>query len=404
MLLLASLCVASLVSVQALDNGLALTPPMGWLNWERFRCNIDCENFPNDCIREELFMQMADIIASEGYKDAGYEYVNIDDCWLAEERDANGRLQPDPDRFPSGIPALAKYIHGKGLKIGIYQDFGVKTCGGYPGSEFYMPVDAQTFADWQIDYVKFDGCNSDVRDFDEGYTVMSRFLNLTGRPMVFSCEWPDYQTRQGIEPNYTAIRSACNLWRNHDDIQDSWQSLLGIINFYGEDTYNFSSYAGPGGWNDPDMVIVGDFGLSYDQQRVQMAMWAIMASPMLMSVDLRHIRPESKALLQNRNVLSINQDPMGIQGKRIMEINPVQIWTRPISPKGTFAVAFLNPSEGGMPSTLSVVVDDLGLTNGSGYNVTETFDGVSMGTVKPGQNITISVNPEGVYLFTATPL
>jgi len=153
MLLLAALLTMAGLS-SALDNGLARTPPMGWLAWERFRCNTDCENDPHNCISERLFMQMADLVISDGYYDAGYRYINIDDCWLAHERDRRGKLQPDATRFPSGIKALGDYVHSKGLKFGIYEDYGNYTCAGYPGILGHLKEDADTFESWGVDYVK----------------------------------------------------------------------------------------------------------------------------------------------------------------------------------------------------------------------------------------------------------
>ncbi|XP_078003972.1 alpha-galactosidase A isoform X2 [Phascolarctos cinereus] len=239
--------------VTALDNGLALTPTMGWLHWERFTCNVDCVEDPENCISEQLFMQMADLMVSEGWKDVGYEYVCIDDCWLASKRDENGRLKADPKRFPSGIRHLANYVHSKGLKLGIYQDVGTLTCAGYPGSYGYYDIDAKTFADWGVDLLKFDGCNSkDLESLVEGYKYMSFALNKTGRSILYSCEWPLYM-RPFQEPNYTEIRQYCNHWRNYGDIFDSWSSVKSILAWTASKQESLVPAAGPGGWNDPDM-------------------------------------------------------------------------------------------------------------------------------------------------------
>ncbi|RZF40166.1 hypothetical protein LSTR_LSTR014200 [Laodelphax striatellus] len=160
----------ALVAVsEGLDNGLALKPPMGWMSWQRYRCNIDCETYPDECISENLFRRAADLIVSEGFKKVGYEYVIVDDCWLAKERDQNGDLQPDPKRFPSGIKSLADYIHSKGLKFGLYEDYGTKTCEGYPGVIGHMKQDAAKFAEWEVDYVKLDGCNADPKTYDSAF-------------------------------------------------------------------------------------------------------------------------------------------------------------------------------------------------------------------------------------------
>ncbi|KAG8243609.1 hypothetical protein J6590_042011 [Homalodisca vitripennis] len=314
----AFIVMTSLKLVECLNNGLALTPPMGWLSWERYRCITDCDLYPDECISEWLFRNVSDLMVSEGYAEAGYEYVIIDDCWLAKTRDENGRLQPDPDRFPSGIKALADYIHSKGLKFGIYEDYGTKTCAGYPGIIGHMETDAETFASWDVDYVKLDGCNADPKTMDEGYPRFGRKLNKTGRPMVYSCSWPVYQEEIGIAPNFTALVEYCNLWRNYDDIDDSWASLTDIMDYFARKQDSIADYAGPGHWNDPDMLLIGNFGLSVSQAETQMAVWSILAAPLIMSTDLANISPEFKAILQNQRVIAINQDPLGIQGRRVL--------------------------------------------------------------------------------------
>ncbi|XP_013069940.2 alpha-galactosidase A-like isoform X3 [Biomphalaria glabrata] len=390
----------------ALDNGLALAPPMGWLSWERFRCNVDCVNDPDNCISERLFMKVADLMVSEGFKDAGYEYVNIDDCWLAKERDSNGRLVADPDRFPSGIKALANYIHSKGLKLGIYEDFGSKTCAGYPGSEFYMELDAQTFADWDVDMLKFDGCNSDPKDMPYGYPVMQFFLNKTGHPMVFSCEWPLYEWAHRLPvSNYGNIAKVCNLWRNYVDVTDSWESVLSIIDFYGQNTGNFSYYAKPGAWNDPDMLVVGDFGLSIYQQKAQMAMWALFASPLMMSFDLRSIDPQAKALLLNKNIIAINQDPLGNQAIRLFEVpGSISVWLKKLSKPGSVAIGVLNKDNEGTPIPYKTSFADLGFKNANGYSMTEAFEGKSMGSYSLTEQFVLYIEPTSIFLFIADPL
>ncbi|XP_052791458.1 alpha-N-acetylgalactosaminidase-like isoform X1 [Mya arenaria] len=392
-------CLAGLV--WSLDNGLARTPPMGWLSWQRYRCNTDCVQYPDDCISEKLYMRMADLLVSEGYRDLGYKYVNIDDCWMSRNRSKDGSLQPDPVRFPNGIKSLANYVHLKGLKLGIYEDFGTKTCGGYPGSKFYLQQDAETFAAWGIDMVKLDGCYTDVSDMDEGYPIMGFYLNQTGRPMLYSCSWPAY-IKQKDFALYQKIAKYCNIWRNYNDIGDSWDDVSGIIEYYGKDGGNFSKVAGPGNFNDPDMIILGDYGLSYDQQRVQMAMWAIMASPLLMSNNLETVKPESKALLQNRRIIAINQDPLGIQGTRIVKMNGLEIWVKPLAPKGkSIAFAFLNLNHGGGPSKVSYPLNKLGAMSPQGYNVTDGFTGKLIGTYKSKDKVTVMVNPTGIFLGVA---
>ncbi|KAM6151336.1 alpha-galactosidase A [Rhynchocyon petersi] len=344
---------------RALNNGLAMTPTMGWLHWERFMCNVDCKEYPDSCVSEQLFMQMADLMVSDGWKDAGYKYLCIDDCWMAPTRDSKGRLQADPQRFPGGIRRLANYVHSKGLKLGIYADVGNKTCAGYPGSFGYYDIDAKTFADWKVDLLKFDGCFCDsLKHLADGYKYMSLALNRTGRSIVYSCEWPLY-VWPFQQPNYTEIKQYCNHWRNFGDVLDSWQSITNILNWSSSHQSTILNFAGPGGWNDPDMLVIGNFGLSWDQQITQMALWAIMAAPLLMSNDLRHISPQAKALLQDKDVIAINQDPLGKQGYFLRKEKDFEVWERPLSSL-SWAVAIRNLQEIGGPRFYTVPLTSLG--------------------------------------------
>uniref|UniRef100_A0A8C5PTV7 Alpha-galactosidase n=1 Tax=Leptobrachium leishanense TaxID=445787 RepID=A0A8C5PTV7_9ANUR len=307
------------LEIHGLKNGLALTPPMGWLHWERFMCETDCKTNPWRCVSEQLFMQMADMMVFQGWLDAGYQYLCIDDCWLAPERDAQNKLQADPIRFPGGIKKLADYIHARGLRLGIYQDVGKKTCAGFPGSLDYYELDAQTFAEWGVDLLKFDGCYyGNLQQLEDGYRRMSMALNRTGRKIVFSCEWPLY-ARTLTKVNYSEVAEYCNSWRNFGDVADSWSSVKSILDLTSAVQDSLVPVAGPGAWNDPDMIVIGNFGLSMDQQITQMALWCIMAAPLLMSNDLREISAESKALLQNKEVIAINQDLLGAQGYKILK-------------------------------------------------------------------------------------
>merc|ERR1719187_55691 len=190
-----------------------------------------------------------------------------------------------------------------------------------------------------------------------------------------------------MKPNWNSIISSCNLWRNHVDIQDSWESVQSIIDYFGDNQDDLVPLAGPGHWNDPDMLIIGNFGLSYEQSKSQMAIWAILAAPLLMSVDLRTIRPEYKAILLNRAVIAVNQDPLGIQGRRIYKDKGIEIWARPVSPVAqghySYAIAFLNRRTDGTPSEVSVTLRELGMTYSLGYNIADLFDGVNYGVVLP---------------------
>ena len=389
--------------LNALDNGLARTPPMGWLTWERYRCIIDCDTDPENCISEHLIKVMTDRMVLDGYLELGYEYIIVDDCWLAKERDSNNRLQPDPKRFPSGIKALADYVHSRGLKFGIYEDYGSKTCGGYPGVIDHLELDAQTFAEWTVDYVKLDGCYADVKQMDEGYPKFGVFLNQTNRPMVYSCSWPAYQVGSNIQPNYTLIAKYCNLWRNYDDIDDTFDSVYSITEWFASQP-NLTDVHGPGQWNDPDMLIIGNFGLSYGQSRAQMALWAVMAAPLIMSVDLRTIKPEFSEILKNKNLIAINQDALGLMGKRITKVKSIEIWSKLLSFDFT-AFVFLNHEPYGTPTDVRISLNDLGLKKGKVYNFYEAFSGNYSGQFKYSDVFSVKVDPSGsVTTFWAEPV
>nr|KAG5711605.1 hypothetical protein BaRGS_016787 [Batillaria attramentaria] len=295
-------------------------------------------------------------------------------------------------------------VHAKGLKLGIYSDMGSETCGGYPGSKFYMERDAQTFAAWGIDSLKLDGCYSTIDDFPIGYPIMGLELNKTGRPILYSCSWPAYYTGKKLIPPYKDIAQNCNLWRNYDDIDDSFDSVTNIIQWFAQDKGNFTKVAGPGNWNDPDMLIIGDYGLSNDEERVQMAIWAIMAAPLYMSNDLRNIRPESRALLLNKRVIAINQDPLGIQGIRLFKDGNLEFWQRQIAPVGSYAIALVNYGSGGGPARLEVSLSNFAINGSGSYNVTEAFDGTSIGVLKPNDKFDVRVNPSGVFLAIAVKM
>ncbi|XP_029432794.1 alpha-N-acetylgalactosaminidase-like [Rhinatrema bivittatum] len=389
----------------ALDNGLMRTPPMGWLAWERYRCNIDCKHDPENCISEHLFKIMADRLAEDGWRDLGYKYINIDDCWAMKERDLQGRLQADPDRFPSGIKALADYVHSRGLKLGIYSDMGNLTCAGYPGTTLdTIDIDAKTFANWEVDMLKFDGCYSNSSEKAIGYPKMSAALNATGRPIAYSCSWPAYEGGLPPKVNYTLLGDICNLWRNYDDIQDSWEDVLTIIDWFGDNQDALQPAAGPGQWNDPDMLITGDFGLSYEQSKSQLAIWAVLAAPFFMSNDLRTISEEARDILQNRLLIYINQDPLGMQGKRIMQSHSLEVWKRALV-HGQYAVAVLSKSTSGMPTPFKTNLAAVNIVDcKKGYKIFDVFGKAFLGSFGIDESIYLKINPTGVVLLFIMPV
>jgi alpha-galactosidase len=333
-------CLVMLVAIVLLSGslhaqkfeGLALTPPMGWNSWNTFACNVD----------EALIREMADAMVSSGMKDAGYTYIVIDDCWHGQ-RDSLGFIHPDPQRFPSGIKALSDYIHSKGLKFGIYSCAGDKTCGGRPGSRGHEYQDALTYAQWGVDYLKYDWCNNTGLNSVGAYTTMCDALFAAGRPIVFSlCEWGDTKA-------WEWGKDVGHLWRTTGDITDcfdcevnhgTWSSW-GIMKIV-EMRKDIRQYAGPGHWNDPDMMEVGR-GMSLSEDRAHFSLWCMMASPLIAGNDLRGIKKETIEILTNKEMLAVNQDSLGIQGYRYDAKDSLEVWVKPLM-KGDWAVCFLNRS------------------------------------------------------------
>ena len=322
----AVMAVSNLVSdrAHALPGGLAATPPMGWNSWNRFGCYID----------EQLIRETADALVTSGMAAAGYEYVNIDDCWMDYTRDADGNLQPDPARFPSGIAALADYVHARGLKLGIYSSAGMTTCQGRSGSLGFESRDAARFAEWGVDYLKYDNCGDQLgRTAIQRYTAMRDALLATGRPIVFSiCNW-------GLDQVYAWGADVGHLWRTTHDILDNWDRVMWIL----DQQVGLEAYSGPRGWNDPDMLEVGNTGLSPAEARAHFSLWAILNAPLIAGNDLRTMSAETQAILTDADVIAVNQNWGGIQGYRLRDDGEQEVWYKPMS-DGTAAVVLLNRS------------------------------------------------------------
>ena len=330
----------------ALDNGLARTPPMGWNSWNKFACKG---------LNEKVVRETADAMASNGMKEAGYQFVILDDCWQTE-RDANGNIVADAERFPSGIKALADYIHRKGLKFGIYTDVGIMTCAKRPGSIGHEYQDAKQYANWGVDYLKEDWCNTlPGQNSESSYTLMRNALADSGRPIVFSiCEW-------GSTKPWLWAGPIGNLWRGTPDIQDCWDckkawggggvtQILDLMN-------GLESYAGPGHWNDPDMLEVGNGGMTKEEYRAHFSMWAIFSAPLLAGNDIANMSADTKEILLNKDVIAIDQDPLGQQGRRVKKTGDLEVWSKQLQDGGR-AVALINRSQSA--AKISVAWTDIG--------------------------------------------
>ncbi|HXX13720.1 MAG TPA: alpha-galactosidase [Candidatus Eremiobacteraceae bacterium] len=352
LVLSASFFVAGEARAQIERNQLAQTPPMGWNSWNKFACNVS----------EDLIKSVADAIATNGMKDAGYQYVVIDDCWQVN-RDENGFIVADPQRFPSGMKALADYVHAKGLKFGIYSDAGAKTCAGRPGSQGHEFQDAIQYARWGVDYLKFDWCSTFTRNPQEAYSTINRALLSTDRPIVLSiCEW-------GTNKPWLWGKDIGNLWRTTGDITDKWSSHrkwpngdcceLGMTDILDlqADLY---SYAGPGHWNDPDMLEVGNGGMTIPEYQAHFSLWALLDAPLIAGNDVRSMKPEIKDILTNAEVIAVNQDKLGREGHRVAKNGDLEIWAKPLA-DGSRAVILFN--RGTSDSEMSVSWEQIGYPN-----------------------------------------
>jgi alpha-galactosidase len=382
---------APLFAQTSVSANLALTPPMGWNSWNKFGCNVS----------EDMIKSMADAMVKSGMKDAGYQYVVIDDCWQVS-RDAHADIVADPQRFPSGIKALADYVHSLGLKFGIYSDAGSKTCAGRPGGLGHEYQDALQYAAWGVDYLKYDWCNTTTQDAKASYANIRAALDAAGRPIVLSiCEWGT------AKPWLWGAEVGGNLWRATGDITDKWEAkskwpdgsccalgVTGILDLQ----VGLESFAGPGHWNDPDMLEVGNGGMTDTEYRSHFSLWAILAAPLIAGNDLRDMRPEIHDILTNKEVIAINQDPLGREGRRVHKDGDLEVWAKQLK-DGSRAVILFNRSaseqnitatweEIGYPDHLSATVrdlwqhKDLGKFTGK-FSATVASHGVVMVTVKP---------------------
>jgi alpha-galactosidase len=390
LVLSASFFVPGEACAQIERNQLAQTPPMGWNSWNKFACNVS----------EDLIKSVADAIATNGMKDAGYQYVVIDDCWQVN-RDENGFIVADPQRFPSGMKALADYVHAKGLKFGIYSDAGAKTCAGRPGSQGHEFQDAIQYARWGVDYLKFDWCSTFTRNAQEAYSTINRALLSTDRPIVLSiCEW-------GTNKPWLWGKDIGNLWRTTGDITDKWSSHrkwpngdcceLGMTDILDlqADLY---SYAGPGHWNDPDMLEVGNGGMTIPEYQAHFSLWALLDAPLIAGNDVRSMKPEIKDILTNSEVIAVNQDKLGREGRRVAKNGDLEIWAKPLA-DGSRAVILFN--RGTSDSEMSVSWEQIGYPNHLPAKVRDlwahkdvgSFTGLYSAKVAPHSVVMVKITP-----------
>jgi alpha-galactosidase len=390
-LALVVLLLLSLPALAQVDrNSLAPTPPMGWNSWNKFACNVS----------EDLIKSVTDAVTSNGMKDAGYQYIVIDDCWQVS-RDADGNIVADPQRFPSGIKALAAYVHSKGLKFGIYSDSGSKTCAGRPGSQGHEYQDALQYAKWDVDYLKYDWCDTGTRNGEEAYSTMNQALLSTGRPIVFSiCEW-------GKNKPWLWAKGIGNLWRTTGDIQDRWEGKkewspgdccsYGVVDI-AEENSDLYSFAGPGHWNDPDMLEVGNGGMTIPEYRAHFSLWALLAAPLIAGNDVRSMTPDINEILINKEVIAIDQDPLGHPGRRVHQEGNLEVWARQLQDGGR-AVILLN--RGQSPADITVNWENVGYPTHLSAKVRDLWQHKDEGSATG--KYTANVAPHSVVMLRVMP-
>lgn len=364
---------------------LALTPPMGWNSWNRFGCDVS----------EQLIREVADAVVASGMKDVGYEYVVIDDCWQID-RDGHGNIVPDPERFPSGMAALADYVHSNGLKFGLYSDAGMKTCQGRPGSRGYEFQDARQYAAWGVDYLKYDWCHHGNQNSQASYSLMRQALEKAGRPIVFSiCEW-------GTTKPWLWAEGIGHLWRTTGDIQDCWDCRrdwggMGWTHILDLQD-GLEAFAGPGHWNDPDMLEVGNGGMSATEYRAHFSFWAILAAPLMAGNDLRTMTEEIREILTNEEVIAVNQDSLGRQGRKIRDDGDFEVWARELI-DGSRAVVLFNRSDA--DANISVTWPELGYTVGLEALVRDLWSKRDVGSYRGSYAATVPTH--AVVMFKLSP-
>jgi alpha-galactosidase len=363
---------------------LAATPPMGWNSWNKFGCNVN----------EDIVRRQADFMMTSGLKAVGYQYIIIDDCWQ-KSRDAEGNIEVDRVRFPSGIRALADHVHGKGLKFGIYSDAGVLTCGGRPGSAGHEFQDARQYARWGVDYLKYDWCHTGTRDAEAAYTIMAKALRESGRQVVLSiCEWGDNH------PERWAAKVG-HLWRTTGDIYDGWQGkkayMLGMLDILDKQV-DLWRYSGPNQWNDPDMLEVGNGGMTATEYESQFSLWSMLAAPLIAGNDLSTMSADTLRILTNRDVIAVDQDALGQQARRIGKEGDLEIWARALR-GGAQAVVLFN--RGSAPTEMRVTWEQLNLPANLTTEVKDLWSKQVTKQVRGSYGGKVA--PHGVLMLRVTP-
>ncbi|KAK8797267.1 hypothetical protein WA158_004475 [Blastocystis sp. Blastoise] len=379
--------------VLSFDNGLGLKPQMGFNTWNKFQCDI----------HEQLARDTADVMIEKGLLKAGYEYLNLDDCWQIARDNVTKRIIEDPKAFPSGMKSLADYVHSKGLKFGLYSDAGELTCQRRPGSYGYEQIDADTYSEWGVDYLKYDNCFDLQIPPEHRYPLMAEAFKKTKRNMFLSmCEW-------GKNKPYEWGRLTGNSWRTTEDIWDLWCNMMDRA----DENEPLWRYAGPGGWNDPDMLEVGNGGMTNEEYKVHFSLWCIMKAPLLIGCDITKASEETFEILLNQELIAINQDSLGVQGHRVWsnkygnqyidnDIKPgdYEVWSGPLI-DGSFAVLLLNRSDEYKDIEITSIFKDCGMRENTTAYVRDLWKHEDLGIFT--NEFTALVGRHSVVVLRVTP-
>jgi alpha-galactosidase len=379
----------------ALDDGLAKTPYMGWNTWYAFGGKFD----------EKKLREVADSMISSGLREAGYTYLCLDDCWSSKSRDADGKLVADPAKFPSGMKAFSDYCHERGLKLGIYGDRGTQTCAGYPGSFGFEAVDAKTFADWGVDLVKYDNCHG-VGPASDAYIAFRNALQATKRPMIYNiCNW-------GEDRVWEWGANVGHSWRTFDDIGKGGGGWTRVFEYGADVNAELWKFAGPAHWNDAEYLLIGVTNLTREESRAKFSLWCLMASPLILAVDVPKMPSWVRDIVTEKEVIAVNQDAKGIQGRKIRLVNPVtaqvndhvkmtvhrgdyEIWGGKPLADGSQAVVLFNRTT--QSASISLTAEDLGYSPQVRFHVRDLWKHQDLGLFT--NSMSTSVAPHGVVMY-----
>ncbi|XKL64007.1 hypothetical protein PGB90_004093 [Kerria lacca] len=371
------------------EDELIHTPLMGWSSWAAFGCK-SCLTFHYDeCLSQIGIETIANLLVNEGFRDAGYQYIILDDCWQDTVRDTAQRLQPDKNRFPNGMWLVADYVHSKDLKLGIFTDLGISSGQQFPGSKGFFELDAYTFANWEIDYIKVSAASADKNNIEtDSLLELISIVNI----------------------NFVTLKNTCDTWRFYGDINNNWSTILGIMDFYAENQMQLRSIAKDGKWNDADILAIGFDGITNDQVKAQIAVWCIIQSSLIFSADIRKLTPEQKDILKNKEIIAVHQNNSKERGFKLFNHGCMDVWIRAILPTSadgyfSYAIAFVNRNDFGEPIAYHIDLRDLGLHYSNGYEVTDLFapENSSSKTklMFPYTKLYVHVNQSGVAFFKA---